>query len=30
MSHPLLVERPASPKEIARFFLHGVAKDPRC
>ncbi|MFL6206462.1 MAG: TetR/AcrR family transcriptional regulator [Acidimicrobiales bacterium] len=27
MSHPLLVERPASPKEIARMFLHGVAKD---
>ena len=30
MSHPLLVERPASPKEIARMFLHGVAKESRC
>jgi hypothetical protein len=30
MSHPLLVERPASPKEIARLFLHGVAEDHAC
>jgi AcrR family transcriptional regulator len=30
MSHPLLVERPASPKEIARLFLHGVAKERSC
>jgi len=30
MSHPLLVERPASPKEIARMFLHGVAKGSSC
>jgi AcrR family transcriptional regulator len=30
MSHPLLVERPATPKEITRMFLHGVAKDPSC
>ena len=25
MSHPLMVERPAPPREIARTFLHGVA-----
>jgi AcrR family transcriptional regulator len=30
MSHPLLVERAASPKEIARLFLHGVAKERSC
>jgi AcrR family transcriptional regulator len=30
MSHPLLVERAASPKEIARMFLHGVAKGASC
>ena len=26
MSHPMMVERPASPGEIASLFLHGVAK----
>jgi AcrR family transcriptional regulator len=26
MSHPLLVERAATPKEIARMFVHGVGK----
>ena len=30
MSHPLLVERPASPKEIARLFLNGVAEERSC
>ena len=30
MSHPLLVEQPATPKEIARLFLHGVAKGASC
>jgi AcrR family transcriptional regulator len=25
MTHPLLVERPAPPHEVARVFLHGVA-----
>jgi AcrR family transcriptional regulator len=30
MSHPLLVERPATPREIARLFLHGVAKGSSC
>jgi AcrR family transcriptional regulator len=25
MSHPLMVERPAPPREITRTFLHGVA-----
>jgi AcrR family transcriptional regulator len=30
MSHPLLVERAASPKEIARMFLHGVSKGASC
>jgi AcrR family transcriptional regulator len=30
MSHPLLVERPATPREIARLFLHGIAKDASC
>ena len=30
MSHPLLVERPATPREIARLFLHGVAKEASC
>lgn len=25
MTHPLLVERPASPREITRLYLHGVA-----
>jgi AcrR family transcriptional regulator len=30
MSHPLLVERPAPPKEIARLFLHGAAKEHGC
>lgn len=26
MSHPLLVERPASPREVAHVFLHGVGR----
>src|SRR5262245_34588972 len=26
MSHPMLVDRPAPPREIAHVFLHGVAK----
>ena len=30
MSHPLLVEQPATPREIARLFLHGVAKAASC
>lgn len=30
MSHPLLVEQPATPGEIARLFLHGVAKEASC
>jgi hypothetical protein len=30
MSHPLLVERQASAKEIARMFLHGVAQEHPC
>jgi len=30
MSHPLLVERPATPREIARLFLNGVAQDSSC
>ena len=30
MSHPLLVEQPATPREIARLFLHGVAKEASC
>jgi AcrR family transcriptional regulator len=30
MSHPLLVEKPASPKEITRLFLHGVGKGGSC
>lgn len=31
LSHPLLVERPASPREIARVYLHGVAaRDTGC
>ncbi len=25
MTHPLLVERPAPPREVTRLFLHGVA-----
>ncbi len=25
MSHPMMVERPAAPREIARLYLHGVA-----
>lgn len=28
MSHPMMVEKPASPREIAEVFLHGVSK--RC
>jgi AcrR family transcriptional regulator len=31
MSHPMMVEKPASPREIAQMFLHGVTKkDARC
>ena len=30
MSHPLLVEQPATPREIARLFLHGVGKGASC
>ncbi len=30
MSHPLMVERPAPPREIARTFLHGVSKGTPC
>ena len=30
MSHPLMVERPASPREIARTFLHGVSTGTPC
>jgi AcrR family transcriptional regulator len=26
MSHPMMVERPAAPREIARLYLHGVAR----
>jgi AcrR family transcriptional regulator len=26
-SHPMMVERPATPAEIAQLFLHGVAKE---
>ena len=26
MSHPMMVEKPASPREIAEVFLHGVTK----
>ena len=26
MSHPMMVEEPASPPEIAEVFLHGVTK----
>jgi len=26
MSHPMMVDKPASPREIARVFLHGVTK----
>jgi hypothetical protein len=26
MSHPMMVEKPASPHEIAQIFLHGVSK----
>jgi AcrR family transcriptional regulator len=26
MSHPMMVEKPASPREIAQVFLHGVTK----
>jgi AcrR family transcriptional regulator len=29
MTHPLLAERPAPPREITRLFLHG-AQDPSC
>ena len=29
MSHPLLVEHPASTSEIARLYLHGAAKERR-
>jgi AcrR family transcriptional regulator len=25
LSHPLMVERPSAPREIARLYLHGVA-----
>ena len=30
MSHPLLVEQPATPREIAGLFLHGVGKGASC
>jgi hypothetical protein len=26
MSHPMMVEKPATPREIAQIFLHGVTK----
>jgi AcrR family transcriptional regulator len=29
MTHPAMLERPATPKEIARLFLHGVAAEAR-
>lgn len=27
MSHPMMVEKPAPPRDIARVFLHGVTKE---
>jgi AcrR family transcriptional regulator len=29
MSHPMMVDKPASPREIANVFLHGVTKGER-
>ena len=30
MSHPMMTEKPASPREIASVFLHGVGKGGGC
>lgn len=30
MTHPLLIDRPAPPREITRLFLHGVSKAAPC
>jgi AcrR family transcriptional regulator len=30
MTHPMLVPRPAPPREITRLFLHGAARGPAC
>ena len=30
LSHPMLVPRPAPPREVARLFLHGAARGPAC
>jgi AcrR family transcriptional regulator len=27
MSHPMMIDKPASPREIAKVFLHGVTQD---
>ena len=29
MSHPMMADKPASPREIAQVFLHGVSRRPR-
>lgn len=30
MSHPMMVDKPAPPRDIARVFLHGVKRHGRC